>query len=331
MSPKKRRMAQLIVSLILMAGLVVFIDVRETIAAFAAADLWLLFAALLLNTFNRLLMPVKWNLLLRAGGPFLSWLEATRIYYISSFLGLFLPPTVGSDALRAYFVSKRGYSLADVVSSILVERLLGLIVVLLFGIGGAVLFYTTFSELELERRGLTIFIGAFMAVAILAFLLSVNVRVSDRIRHVLQRTKGRIGKLTNRVDRLYESYLSYGAHRWVLFVFFALTCFEVCIPIVRAYVVGLALGLDVSLLYYFAFVPVILVLIRLPLSIDGFGIQEGGFVYFLALVGVSESLGFSVGLINHFVFLVALLPGGILYAVGRRDRAVVAEARNASN
>jgi len=88
----------------------------------------------------------------------------------------------------------------------------------------------------------------------------------------------------------------YRKRRLIGLLFFLLTCIEVSLPVIRGYLVATALSLNVSLAYFFAFVPIILLMIRLPISIDGFGLQEGGFVYFLSFVGISATLGFSVGI-----------------------------------
>ena len=94
--------------------------------------------------------------------------------------------------------------------------------------------------------------------------------------------------------------------------------FNHILPILRPYVIALALGVSVPIAYFFVLVPIVLVLIRLPISFDGFGLQEGAFVFFLSLVGISEGVAFSVGLTNHLVFLLGILPGGIMYSMSRK-------------
>jgi uncharacterized membrane protein YbhN (UPF0104 family) len=76
---------------------------------------------------------------------------------------------------------------------------------------------------------------------------------------------------------------------------------------------------SVETFYYFSFVPIIIFLIRLPLSFDGFGIHEGGYVYFLSLVKVDPSIAFSVGAINHLMFIIVLLPGCIFYILNKKQ------------
>jgi len=60
-----------------------------------------------------------------------------------------------------------------------------------------------------------------------------------------------------------------------------------------------------------------MLLTRLPISIGGFGVDEGVFTYFLTLVGVSVTLGFSIAIINHMIFILVILPGGIIHLLDR--------------
>ena len=71
-----------------------------------------------------------------------------------------------------------------------------------------------------------------------------------------------------------------------------------------------------------AFIPINLILIRLPISLDGFGINEGTYVYFLSAIGISEALGFSLGLINHFITILAIIPGGIFWAIFKHENEI---------
>jgi len=112
-----KRMIQLVVSVILLGVLIQWIDLGQVKNALASADLFYLILALIVTTLNRILMPIKWNLLLRAKEIRVSWYEVTKIYYTSNFFGVFLPPTIGSDSVRAYLTAKKGPNFTDVISS----------------------------------------------------------------------------------------------------------------------------------------------------------------------------------------------------------------------
>ena len=74
---------------------------------------------------DRALMAYKWCILLKAKGIALSFTEALRGYFFATFWGIFLPSTVGGDAIRTYRAAKLVESRKDIVSSIVMERVLG--------------------------------------------------------------------------------------------------------------------------------------------------------------------------------------------------------------
>ncbi len=314
--PALQRLLQVAVSIGFLFFLFRWIEVEKVKETLATANFTILALVVPIIVFNRVLMSGKWALLLRALDVDISWWESLRIYYISGFVGLFLPATVGGDTVRAVLASKKSRP-EPVISSIAVERLLGAAALLFMGTIGICLFMTVFSNAEVGfRRLLGISVLLFGGLLTL-FALSLRPSVSCAILSWLERFYDRkyTGKAAAKLEMLYRSYLNYRGKKGVLFWFFLLTCLETLTFVIRSYVVAVALNANAPFFYFIAFVSILLILIRLPLSIDGFGIYEGGFVYFLALVGIQEDIGFSVGVLNHAIGLVALLPGCVLLAL----------------
>src|SRR5437867_4925005 len=67
------------------------------------------------------------------------------------------------------------------------------------------------------------------------------------------------------------------------------------------YLIGLSLGVRISLAYYFLFVPVLAALISLPISLNGIGVREG------AAVGLFKFPGWRAGQWFSFPFLTSIL------------------------
>ena len=72
-------------------------------------------------------------------------------------------------------------------------------------------------------------------------------------------------------------------------------CICICILLSRA------MNIEVSALVYFVVFPLVTLLTILPVSFNGIGIREGGFVYFLGLYGVLPSYALMLS-ICFFVF-----------------------------
>jgi len=304
-----------LISVTIIGVLVYYIDPKQLSAALINAKPMYLLICLGLIAINRTLMPLKWNLLLRSQKINAGWIYTIKIYFISSFLGIFLPPTIGADMIRVYYVHRKNIEISNILSSIIIERLIGFITLIFFGILGCVLLANFFVSIEFDvNRILALFIVGFITLAVL-FWVSFTEWFNQFLSVFLKIFKNKkiLGKVESIINKFYGSYKQYKNSKGTLFVFTLLTCIEITLPILRSYFVAKALNVDISLIYFFAFLPVILLLIRLPISFDGFGIQEGGFAYFLSLAGATATEGFSVGLVNHLIFILGILPGGIFY------------------
>ena len=95
---------------------------------------------LIICTLDRALMTFKWIRLLEARGIRFRFLAAMRIYCASMIWGLFLPSTVGADVIRTINMSRAGVDSHEVIASIIIERTIGFLAVLLLGIASLLLF-----------------------------------------------------------------------------------------------------------------------------------------------------------------------------------------------
>jgi hypothetical protein len=94
---------------------------------------------LVLLTADRVLMALKWRLLLNVGGARLPASSVIRIYYQGWLVGAFLPTHIGGDLLRAHLVAQRTGLVHPVFASIAMEKVIGLISAVNGAIVGGVL------------------------------------------------------------------------------------------------------------------------------------------------------------------------------------------------
>lgn len=315
------RLIQILVSLLLVGWIVTTIDLAEVGQHLRNTRFDILALSIPVVIANRWLMSAKWNLLLKAQGVILSEWRCFRIYAMSNFVGIFLPATVGADLSRAALAKYEHLPLPTVASSILVERLLGFAALVFMTVVGAALLALFFGDITFSFGSLLGIAGSAMAFFTVAILASFSQPMQRFVAWVLAKLAGFGGvmaKLSAMLEKTYSAYLEYRGHRTTLLVFFVLSCVEGSLLILLAYIVTVALQVEVNFFYLAAFVSIVVFLIRMPISIDGLGIYEKGTQFFLLQVGVSASLGLATGILFHIVCLVALLPGGVLMAFYRR-------------
>ena len=324
---KFKKYIQIVISIALLVVLIKWINLEQFLSSLENANYLFIIIAVILLPIDRLLMTYKWNLLLKEINISIPLLKAFKIYYIANFIGLFLPPTIGGDIVRATYVVKQKSSTSDVIASILVERLLGFLALFTFSIYSIIILITTVDNLYLSSAEILLTAVTIVVLSSLAFILTFNSKISNFINNFLAKFSNKkfISKFAQKIQQLLISYQSYKAKKIVLLLFFFLTILEIFIAALINYLIAVGLHADVSLIYFTAFIPIMMIITRLPISLDGFGIKEGGTLYFLALVGVPEVLGFSVGFLSHILTLISVLPGGILYFLEQTKKKIVAE------
>jgi uncharacterized membrane protein YbhN (UPF0104 family) len=83
---------------------------------------------------------------------------------------------------------------------------------------------------------------------------------------------------------------------------------------VQAWCLGEALGIDLPLLTYFAVVPVILLIMQIPITINGLGTTQVAFVTLLGASGAGAAQATALSILFLVLGVIGSLPGGVLYA-----------------
>ena len=89
------------------AGCLLFLDVNDMMATVRRMKALEIVFVLVLLTCDRVLMALKWRLLLGIGGARLSVFSVIRIYYQGWLVGAALPSHLGGDLLRAHWIARR--------------------------------------------------------------------------------------------------------------------------------------------------------------------------------------------------------------------------------
>ncbi len=268
---------------------------REVVQAIARMSLPALGVALVLAAGDRVLMAYKWQRLLRARGVPLPLGVAVRAYFASTFAGLFLPVTLGADALRV--VAIRQFGVYDVTASVVVERTLGAVAMFSVALVSCTLLAYALTEAAFRSVAVVLVVVALVGAAAFPASLWAAGRLAVK----------RTGD-NSKLGRIASAYAAYGRHPRELVVFYVLSVIETLVPTVTTWVVARGLGFDLPLWVFAATLPIALSIARLPISLGGFGVQEASFVYLAGLLGVGASDALATMLVSGAVLLLTLLP-----------------------
>lgn len=298
-----------LVRLLVTAGILWYLASRIDFADAARAVISIapghLLAVLALVAVDRAVMILRWVLLLRASGVTISTGRAASIFLVSSFIGSFLPAGIGGDAARAYGLSREATTGSEALASVVVDRVLGILSLVLMGAIGLAVAAPDWLAGWQAAAGVVLLLGATAAL----FWGDVLTRRLLPPWSVFRTPHARLAAVGDAVAR-YRRRGPVMAHvlAWSLVV--------QLLRILQAFVLGLGLGLSVPFAYYLLFMPVGLLMLLLPVSISGFGLPQGVIVWLLRPVGVPDELSLALSTLIVLTGLAGNLPGLLLWLQG---------------
>jgi uncharacterized membrane protein YbhN (UPF0104 family) len=299
---------RLAITAVILALLAMGIDLRESAKAIAQIDLGYLALVLVLVAVDRAVMILRWLLLLRARGIAIATGDAVRLFLVSSFVGSFLPAGIGGDAARAYGLSRDGATASDAVASVAVDRLLGVLSLVVMAVVGVIAWT---PEGGSDWR---------IAAAIAALLIAAGgVFWADELLRWMIPDHRHGNFFTRRLLKVTDAVGRYHSHRGVLLHVMAWSIAVQVLRVTQAYLLGLGLGMTVPFAYFLLFMPMALLLLLLPISISGFGLPQGGIVWMLQPMGVPEPQALALSTLIIVTGLAGNLPGLVLWLRQRRE------------
>ncbi len=305
-----------LVAILLTAFVLWRAEPSAVVEAAARTDLRWIGIAILLVVGDRALMAYRWLVLLapipRVDRPPLG--AVIRIFFTSTFAGTFLPASVGGDVVRAYALARLRVSPGVAVASVVMDRLLGVLSIVLVGIVGLLLAGS--RDLWSTRAiGLSLLVAA--AACAVGAMLVFSARVSRLAQAIAERLP--FARLRAIARDLVAATRAYSGFHGELANVLAGSIAVQILRVIQAYCLGRALGIDAPLAVYFAFIPLILLVMLLPVTINGLGTSQVAFVWFFGRIGVPQAEAFALSVLFVALGVVGNLPGGFLWAFTPRS------------
>jgi uncharacterized protein (TIRG00374 family) len=305
--PAARSLIRPGVSLALLTALAWMVDLEQVGRVVAGADVSLLALMFLLLAAERLCAAWRWHGLLRVVAPAMPFWPVMRVTLVSNFVGSFLPGGVGIEVLKVHGLARYVSDLPVALSSVLLERLFGLLgLMLMVGLGLLV------APVDLPAGVL----GLLGAGAILLALSGAGLLLPWP-RRLMRAALAwlRLGPVMARFQHFERCLETYGRCPQALLAALVTGFLFQVLRVVTVIVGAQALGLTVDPLLFAVVVPVGLLVALMPISIGGFGPREAT-VALLGLAGVPPAAALALSLTREALGLATTLPGALLYARG---------------
>ncbi len=302
------RLLRLVAGVALTAIVLYLSNPSQILSAVAGADLRWVGAAVALVLVDRTLMAMRWIDLLVALAPGTRppLGSVLRVFFVSSFVSNFVP-SVGADLYRAYALSRYDVHLAESTASVLMDRALGVLSVVL--VAAVALPFAT-VEGRNELIGILVMVGAVCGVAAAVVF---SARAADRVRAIAALIPLPI--LHRVTAALTDAVRSYAQHHGAMVRVLMLSVLVQVFRVLQAWCLGLALGLQLPLATYFAFIPLIVFIMQVPITPNGLGTTQLAFERFFVPQGAPAAPVFALSVLFLALGILGSLPGGILYAL----------------
>lgn len=303
MSARRRRLSlalRVAVSFGLVSFLLSRLDLENMLRFLGRADGFLVFLTLVTVFIDRSFMVLRWIQLVEALEVHVPRLRMVKIFFLSTFFGSFLPSGVGGEAVRAVSFSRLTDRGVESVASVVMDRLLGLLSMLLTGLLSLTFFYSVYPHPAL--LGLVV-VGSVGLVAVLALALSR--RVHSRILASGQETWW-----TKAAQAMARYRVRLGTLAFVLLLSVGVQLLRV----LQAYLLSEAMDLGTPAIYFLCFIPPILIVTMLPISVGGWGTTNVAYVALFSQVGMDPDGAFVLSVLILALGVIGNLPGGLIYA-----------------
>ena len=310
--PKRKGLWILTLKLIFSFSILAFLLIREVrikdiSQALKDIDIFWLVLSFSLHALGLLISAYRWQILIRAQGDEAPISFLAKSYLVGNFFNLFLPTRFGGDVVRIWDGSRYSRSLLKSSAIVIVERFTGVIILLSFA------FVVSFSRLDVAQSLPIIWISLFVGFLglLLAFLF-----FTPPVQRLLEKVpkKEILQKLKSKIQEFRRVVLIYKNKKRAFFQALLLAFLLQVNVILHYYLAGKAFHLEIPLLDYFIFIPIILLMLTIPVTISGLGLREVLFIQIFATYGIAEHVAFSFSVIADFGFtLIIGIIGGIIF------------------
>lgn len=303
----------------ILALIAYFVDLGETFRVLQSAHPGWLLLSLACYISTRILMGIKWWVLLGGRRDTVSYATVQRALLLSDYHGLLFPNTLAIDAFRAVLLRHHPRGWTHTAASIVADRVINIavaaVVALLALAVTSLLVTTPFSpsiSLAVLAISGSVVVAALAVASQRLFDLAIAMLRAIAARGALERL---VGKILHKLEELHGAMRTMLTDPRVVVQAMLLAILLVLMRCLSAYFAFQAIGTPVGFGWTLALMPVITTLALLPLTLFGLGLKDGAFVFFFTGIGVTASAALAVSFVTYALIIVSSVVLGLLASV----------------
>jgi uncharacterized protein (TIRG00374 family) len=306
-----------LVSILFIAWLIRWVDWARLWSIVRTVNAGWLVAAFFCFAPMLLIVSWRWRMLLGVHGVHLRFWRVFELTMIGQFFSAFLVGTTGGDVIKIFYAARAvPQRRAAVAFTVIVDRVIGLVALLLFGVA------LSFTQLPLlfSQHNTRVAAVTFYLFALGGVTASVLACIGPFvIQHRALRSLIKRLPFVHRAASLFMAYehtaRAIGTN--ILALAGSIPS-HVCITLM-GYCVLLAMHLEAPLLAFCSVMAMVNMLIALPVSISGLGVREGLFIMFFGLFHIDKEHAVAFSLTYFCLNLIWSMAGGPFYFLYRHE------------
>jgi len=231
--------------------------------------------------------------------------SAYYVNLIALFFNNVLPSSVGGEMMKAYYLYKNSKGSVSVFSAVVVDRLFGLVTMLLISIS-TIFFFDSAQGSHKIMGSIVVLAAGTITLAILIF----NKKIVDGLCQLHIPFLPAI--FLEKIREIYRAMYEYREHKGIFGKCMALTVMGQTAFIIVNFLLARSLAIEIPLAFFFFFVPILLLMGVAP-SVNGIGVREATFLFYLTEFTSSEK-ALALSLLTTFFMILVGMIGGIIYA-----------------
>lgn len=273
---------------------------------------YLLILCVLIFPVTFLITTYRWHALLEALDIRIGLARTFVLNMVGAFYNTFMPGSTGGDLLKAYYASKHTTHRTRAVLSVIIDRVIGLVaLVIMGGVMASIQYWRSpLPDDPVTMACQRVAIGSgFILLALIGGMLVFFTPALRRlfgVDYILSRLP--MQKQVQNAIQVMKIY----KRRPALVIWALIITFPVHITVViSAMLAGMAFALPLPPLYYFVVVPVVVLVGAIPISPQGAGVMEFFAIQLTKQYGMTVGQAFALTMSIRIVQMFWNLTGGV--------------------
>ena len=298
-------MLKVLVALVLVCLFVEYVDLGALVGSFANLTIQTIGLASVLFFVSCAIAATKWRLLWSKA----SWWDMLMANFASQFYSLLLPGQLAGEVVKSYRVGRRFSDTTGVAASVLVDRVTGLVGLLVLACVGLL-----FSD-NLSARKVGLPLLALTGTVLCALYMIALPAVYRAVVSILSWIGDRIHWLNRPSQKMVDFVAAWSA--------------LVSKPAISVVAIGLGVGYQVSAVWINMVIAndlgidvrfsdwcwvlgLVSVAVLLPITVAGIGVREGAYAGSLTLLGVPVEKAVALSVVAFGITLLGALVGAVV-------------------